>query len=273
MKFEQNMSLQRIDNSQHQSHQQMRKHKLWSNFSLWYLKKNDGMGDYSDYSSNIKKLSTFGTVEDFWAYYSHLTRPNDLNVAVDYHCFRDGIQPLWEDPENEHGGKWVIRLRKGMASRCWENALLALVGGEFRMGSEMCGIVVSMKYQQDSIAFWNKTANDEKKRNIIRDKIIEILKINRPGALEYRPHKAALTQYKEGLPMTPPRSSRNNNGSSSQYASYRVSSYPRSPSRSQTSPRRTHRSYSAKSPPTLAPQQPRSFVMQQQLGISHDNFS
>ena len=43
-----------------------------------------------------KKLATFRTVEGFWEYYSHLVRPNELPVAVDYQCFREGIVPLWE---------------------------------------------------------------------------------------------------------------------------------------------------------------------------------
>lgn len=28
-----------------------------------------------------------------------------------------GIKPIWEDPANKRGGKWIVRLRKGLASR------------------------------------------------------------------------------------------------------------------------------------------------------------
>ncbi len=41
----------------------------------------------------------------------------------DYHLFRAGVEPMWEDPANKFGGKLVIRLRKGIASRFWENAV------------------------------------------------------------------------------------------------------------------------------------------------------
>lgn len=33
-----------------------------------------------------------------------------------------------QDEANKDGGKWIVRLRKGLASRCWENLLLALLG-------------------------------------------------------------------------------------------------------------------------------------------------
>lgn len=45
------------------------------------------------------------------------------------------------------GGKWIIRLRKGLASRCWENLILAMLGEQFMVGEEICGAVVSVRFQ------------------------------------------------------------------------------------------------------------------------------
>lgn len=35
--------------------------------------------------------------------------------------FRQGVRPVWEDAANINGGKWIVRLKKGLASRYWEN--------------------------------------------------------------------------------------------------------------------------------------------------------
>lgn len=35
-------------------------------------------------------------VQDFWDFYVHLVRPNDLPNTSDYHLFKDGIKPMWE---------------------------------------------------------------------------------------------------------------------------------------------------------------------------------
>jgi len=35
-------------------------------------------------------------VEQFWMYYSHMIRPNDLTGHSDYHLFKEGIRPMWE---------------------------------------------------------------------------------------------------------------------------------------------------------------------------------
>ena len=35
-------------------------------------------------------------VQDFWDFYVHLVRANDLPNTSDYHLFKDGIKPMWE---------------------------------------------------------------------------------------------------------------------------------------------------------------------------------
>ena len=84
-------------------------------------------------------------VEQFWAHYCYLARPCELPPHCDIHLFKKGIKPMWEvlgnhhkcmalgacliflndahlqDDTNKNGGKWMIRLKKGISSRCWEN--------------------------------------------------------------------------------------------------------------------------------------------------------
>ena len=56
---------------------------------------------------------------------------------------------------NNFAGKWIVRLRKGLASRCWENLIMAMLGEQFMVGEEVCGAVVSIRYQvrKDGIPF------------------------------------------------------------------------------------------------------------------------
>ena len=57
------------------------------------------------------------------------------------------IQNGFQDEANRHGGKWIVRLKKGLASRCWENLILAMLGEQFMVGDEICGAVISLRYQ------------------------------------------------------------------------------------------------------------------------------
>ena len=38
-------------------------------------------------------------------------------------------------------------MRKGLASRFWENIILAMLGEQFMVGEEICGVVVSIRFQ------------------------------------------------------------------------------------------------------------------------------
>jgi len=83
-------------------------HALESSWAFWYMKKPLGSRSHHDsgsYEKNMKMLGSFGTVEGFWRFYNHLARPNVMPNNSDYHIFRKGIKPMWEDEANRRGGK------------------------------------------------------------------------------------------------------------------------------------------------------------------------
>ena len=131
------------------------------------------------YENSIKPITTVKTVQEFWATYNYLRRPNDLSSTTDYHFFRDGIKPTWEDPKNSKGGKWILRLPKGLASRYWEEVILA---------------IISIRYSEDILALWNRNAGDREMVEKLREALKKILQLPAHAAatLEYKPHQNAI---------------------------------------------------------------------------------
>jgi translation initiation factor 4E len=107
-------------------------------------------------------------VEHFWRIYDHLIRPNEIKQSVDYHLFKEGIKPTWEDVANKNGGKWMIRIKKGLSSYYWEELLLAMIGEQFDVGHEICGAVLSVRHGEDIISVWNKNTENVEATNKIR---------------------------------------------------------------------------------------------------------
>lgn len=98
------------------------------------------------------------TVEEFFEIYRHLNRPSTLPLVSDYHMFKKGVRPIWEDDENKKGGKWIVRLKKGVADRYWEDLLLAMIGDQFFEASdEVCGAVLSVRNGEDILSIWTRT--------------------------------------------------------------------------------------------------------------------
>lgn len=129
-------------------------HPLKNVWVVWYRSPGN---KFQDYEKSTQKIAHFATVEEFWSIYSHLRRPNALPHVSDYHIFRKGIRPVWEDKENRKGGKWNIRLKKGVSTRYWEDLLLAIVGDQFGdAGEDLCGAVLSIRGNEDVLSVWTR---------------------------------------------------------------------------------------------------------------------
>ena len=98
-------------------------------YTFWFSQRGRGAKNKTsagDFEQNIKFICTVSSVEQFWKAYSRIIQPNDLTGRCDIHLFKYGIRPMWEDEANKNGGKWQVRLKKGVATRCWENLILAM---------------------------------------------------------------------------------------------------------------------------------------------------
>ncbi|RWS11402.1 initiation factor 4E-like protein [Dinothrombium tinctorium] len=171
-------------------------HKLQYCYCLWFSRRPPGkLTNPQTYDQNLKIIGTFDTVEKFWNVYSHVVRPNALSGHLDFHLFKEGIKPMWEDEANREGGKWIVRLRKGLASRCWENLILAILGEQFMVGGEICGAVVSIRFQEDIISVWNRSANDHSTTIRIRDTLKRVLNLPLNTIMEYKTHNDSLRDH------------------------------------------------------------------------------
>ncbi|EXJ84259.1 hypothetical protein A1O3_04926 [Capronia epimyces CBS 606.96] len=85
-------------------------------WSLWHSKPDD-KDEYL-----LKTLVE--DVADIGAFYRIFNNVpwNDLKQKDSLHIFRAGVKPLWEDAENQNGGRWLIRVRpeNNRAVRMWE---------------------------------------------------------------------------------------------------------------------------------------------------------
>ncbi|KAF8468147.1 translation initiation factor eIF 4e-like domain-containing protein [Kalaharituber pfeilii] len=129
-------------------------HPLKYTWVVWYRSPGS---KFQDYEKSTQKIASFSTIEEFWTIYTHLRRPSSLPHVSDYHFFKKGIRPVWEDQENKNGGKWIIRLKKGVSTRYWEDLLLAIVGDQFsEAGEDLCGAVLSIRSNEDVLSVWTK---------------------------------------------------------------------------------------------------------------------
>ena len=134
----------------------------------------------TDYEAGLTLIGEFNTVQSFCRYLNWLKPPSKLERGSNYHIFKSGIKPMWEDPANANGGKWVLMVKNNPAllDRCWTWLAMALVGEELEDGDEICGAVVSLRGKGDRIQVWTRSKDDVERLNSIGRKLVKLLDIS-----------------------------------------------------------------------------------------------
>ncbi|CAO3673323.1 unnamed protein product [Umbelopsis vinacea] len=166
------------------------KHPLHNEWTLWF----DNPGKKAN---NLKEIVVFKTIEDFWAVFNNIVKVSRLDISSNYHLFKKGIRPEWEDAANEHGGKFSAQFPKNRTGEAindlWLYTLLACIGEQLPNEDEVTGAVVSVRKVFFRISVWTRTSNNKEVLEAIGKKLKETLNItNMP--LEFTPHSDAATK-------------------------------------------------------------------------------
>lgn len=108
---------------------------------------------------------------------NNIRLPSGLGKGANYHLFKDGIKPLWEDPANKNGGKWVMLVRgqQSLIDSIWSNLSMALVGQVLDPLNSVCGIVVSARPKMDRIQVWTRGRDDYPALNALAHRILSAM--------------------------------------------------------------------------------------------------
>jgi translation initiation factor 4E len=93
---------------------------------------------------------------------NNITPASELAQKSDYHLFKSGVRPEWEDPQNKHGGKWAYSFKDRKAvniDNVWLHVMLAAIGEtlEDEEDGEVMGVVVNVRKGFYRIGLWTKS--------------------------------------------------------------------------------------------------------------------
>ncbi|KAG6821117.1 hypothetical protein H0H93_006456 [Arthromyces matolae] len=133
-----------------------------------------------EYEAGLTVVGEFDTVQGYARYFNWLKPPSKLERNSNYHLFKSGIKPMWEDEANANGGKWVLTIKNNptLLDRSWSWLTMALVGEELEEGDDICGAVVSLRSKVDRIQLWTRTKDDVEKLNAIGKRLVKILDVS-----------------------------------------------------------------------------------------------
>ena len=123
-----------------------------------------------EFFEKIIKISDVSNIQEFWEVFQHLLKPNQCPVGSDYHIFKKGIVPMWEDKLNKDGGKLSVLLTWKYANVIWEEVTFNFAKGLLPYYDYINGIVISTRPKFLVLSFWIKCGNNamvEKIRNAL----------------------------------------------------------------------------------------------------------
>jgi translation initiation factor 4E len=96
---------------------------------------------------------------------NNITPTSELAIKSDYHLFKSGVRPEWEDPQNKHGGKWSYSFMKQGRNKpipiddTWLHLMLAAIGETLENDGdgEVMGVVVNVRKQFYRVCVWTKS--------------------------------------------------------------------------------------------------------------------
>lgn len=167
------------------------KHPLHTKWTLWYTK--PSVDKSESWSDLLRPVTSFETVEEFWAIQNAIPKPHELPFRSDYHLFRNDIRPEWEDPSNSKGGKWNFQFRNKNTNidELWLRSLLAVIGESIdEEYSEINGVVVNIRKNGYKIGLWTKSA-DQEPLSKIGARFKAVLQLSDEEKLEFFAHATA----------------------------------------------------------------------------------
>eukprot|EP00039_Didymoeca_costata_P018627 m.334276 g.334276 ORF g.334276 m.334276 type:complete len:218 (-) comp17324_c0_seq1:968-1621(-) len=174
-------------------------HLLKNTWVLWFDNQSNQKNKPSQkWEDSLELIYKIKSIEDMWGVYNNAKTPQDIPKMSNYHLFKEGIKPMWEDPRNAKGGKWTLVLTgpaRQEGNKLWLRTIMLLLGEQLTDGDneQVCGAVFSARHKNDKISLWTKDALDTEGCNRIGRTLKQAMGVPPGVELSYAGHQDAMS--------------------------------------------------------------------------------
>ena len=136
-------------------------------WKIWYHNSKE------DWTINgYKQLYNIKNIRDYWKLYNNWDKLNGIN-SKHFFIMKNDITPIWEDPQNKHGGCWSFKVNDNMAQELWDDLSLQLVTENLSsLKNDIVGLSACLKKNNFSvIKIWNKSSQNNNLQLLCKDVI------------------------------------------------------------------------------------------------------
>ena len=146
--------------------------------------------------SEPEHIGDFGCVVRMWNFLNNLPTPCTMDIDSTLYIFEKGTAPLWEDPNNVNGGRWMFTIQVNMEKidDLWQHLVLMFSGGSLDSEGEITGILVSVRRNYIRISIWTKNRDNTTYLMALGTRIKAMIPDD--IRLEYQDHGAPFNEYR-----------------------------------------------------------------------------
>jgi translation initiation factor 4E len=139
--------------------------KLSNTYNLYYHLPNDKSWDISSY----KIIKSFSTIEELVSLNENL--PKNIIKYCMLFIMKDGIAPMWEDPQNQNGGCFSYKVYNKYIVEIWKQMVYAFCGESLMKNKEnmkyVNGLTISPKKNFCILKIWIKNMKLQNPEEVI----------------------------------------------------------------------------------------------------------
>ena len=134
---------------------------------VWYHYDKDNWN-----ASGFKQLYKINNIADLWKLYNNFQL---IGGVTNKHLFimKEGVLPVWEDPNNINGGCWSFKILEDHSAELWEDLSVALVCNKITSNDDIMGLSICLKKNSNVVVkIWNKSSNNSSLK-LLNNSILE----------------------------------------------------------------------------------------------------
>jgi hypothetical protein len=136
-------------------------YKFDCGYILWYHSIEEDSWSKDSYVNLCKDLpgNVIINAIQLWSIYKELK--NNFTAGM-FFLMREGIMPMWEDPNNLNGGYWSFKVSNKYSNTIWKKITAGLVGNSLTVDNKnmkyITGISISPKTLNCVMKIWNNNS-------------------------------------------------------------------------------------------------------------------
>eukprot|EP01125_Pyxidicula_operculata_P002645 TRINITY_DN124_c0_g1_i3.p1 TRINITY_DN124_c0_g1~~TRINITY_DN124_c0_g1_i3.p1 ORF type:complete len:438 (+),score=122.35 TRINITY_DN124_c0_g1_i3:62-1375(+) len=191
-----------------------------NSWCFWMDRNKPGVITPEDFKKGLRVIEEeVHNIKSFCKVWSDISKSEPFTLYFNIRLFKKGVEPMWEDPANLNGGKFILGFPVNFEEegdtipddgiRTYLTLLVNMVVGQICDVAELCGAGLQIRPKGLIITLWNKDCKNSKLIDATLDRLKDLLSLEN---VRYSSHEVSKESKEKPQPKSSTRGGRSGTG-------------------------------------------------------------